>query len=591
MQNYASEAPLEDDSLPVGTILMQGEKIFRVQYPTSGNKDLGKILKLIGDFAIDILATDGVNYLINVNGKLRIDKMDFTSSLQSFKNYIRPCYFKGSADDLESLVAMMAEKIILSGEKKLIVIKNFVGFYEHPELSFWIFQDRILITHKNKTKLKQNQEVLLGTQEVLKIEDFWISIDQTGLNKSLIPVFVSPDGYTKEQFLTEWLAQVKNKMLLYSLLGWIISSFFLDKVNQLRKVRDFPFYVVTAGTEVGKTALLSNCIYVCGVSYTGENYASSVTPFVEMIEFSRVSHIPIWRDEYKNEKYAKEKESWIRSVYTRSNSSRGDKDLSTRSFPTRATLLLSGEDITEDPAVARKMIKMRLTSQDKVSKDEHEQNTKNATKNFSKAFPMILNSHFDEDVFLDIFDHNKIPNDSIMKDELMCYASLGAIFGKSVAEKAIQTSIEGHALKQGELINEKNVTAEEFFSTLDAFFLERSWYESLYNAKPKVLDYFYNLKTKDTIYLKFAALHSLLGRYKAKDEYRWSRKAIGQLILETYNVKIEPRVVDDWGSSRVMIFEDVDQLTDVVGDLFQRIIMVQKKWENQQFYNSSPDQI
>lgn len=576
------------DELPIGAIIMEDRKIFKVIQ--SQNKDGQKLLKQIADFEVDILAKGSGKYLINLNQRVGLTDLSFTSNLNAFKSYIRPYYFKGSADDLESLVSMMCKNVIAEEHDSLIIIKDYVGWYEHPEMGFWVFGDRIIITHKKGKKLPIPHQVIFGNQNVLKVDDLWISIDLTGLNRSLIPQYKDPDGYTLQDFLPQWLAQLNNKTLLYSFLGWGISTLFYDHINRLRKCDPFPFFVVTAGTEVGKTALLSNCIQIFGVKYIGENYSSSVTKAVEMIEFMRVSHLPIWRDEYKNEKYALDKESFLRSVYTRSFSSRADKELNTKSFPTRATLLLSGEDITEDPALSRRMIKMRMAKEDKVDKATHEQNSKNAQEHFAKVLPLLLAAPFDDKIFLDIFYNEKILNDTEMRDELMCYAALGAVFGRQVAEEAIQCANVYHKKTESHIINNRQVTAEEFFQNLDSLFLEKGWYDSLYSAKPKVLDYFHCLASKDTVFFKFTALHALLSKNRNREEYRWSKKALGQLIMESYNAKMEPRRYNN-ESNWVMIVDGIDSLQDIAGDLFHRIQTVQKKWEDGLIPDNLPSQI
>lgn len=588
---YSDGAQIGDE-LPVGALIMEDQRIFKVTRPLE--KDASKILKQIANFEIDCLAygtplnSTVHQYLININQRLTVDTLDFTSTLAAFKNYIRPFYFKGDANDLESIVSMMSQNLDVHSanpeSENLIVIKDFVGFYETKDksLSFWIFEDRIIISHKASEKIKTPQIVPFGTQKVLKIDNKWLFVDNSFINKSLIPTYSHPDDYNLAQFLKEWQMQLKNPTITYSLLGWIISSFFLQKVNKLRKVKNFPFYVLTSGTEVGKTAFLSNCVNLWGCAYVGENFAQAVTPYVEMVEFSRVSNLPIWRDEYKNENYALKKEGILRSVYTRSANSKGTNDKrKTEPLETRATLLLSGEDITEDPALSRRMIKMRLNRNDKVTKEEHENNSVIALQNFPKAFPLIISADFDEQTFLKIYQNNHIPGDTTLKDELMCYASLGAIFGEEVATEAIEQSKDYHARTKNDLINQTYATAEDFFAMIDGYCIEKGWYESLYNAKPKVLDYFYSLKLKDTIYFKFAALHQLFTKNKPKDDYKWSKKALGQLIQEAYNAKEEPRNFHG-EAARVMIVDRISAVTDVAGDLFHKIVDIQEKWEIKQ---------
>lgn len=585
--------PKNPNDYPVGTIILEPGKtkelntIYRVV--SLRGEEGKKTFKAIGNFFIDCLARGVDNlgetqYLLNVNGELKICDKTFITTPTSFKEFIRPHTWFGSAEDTEELAKIIFENIRTREDDNFIILRDFVGFYSHPKIEFWVFEELILITKENGEKCFK--KVLLPKNKIFRLEqlDLWISISEANINSSLIPAYVEPEDYTLEEFLDDWLSQIKNKALLYLLIGWNISSLFLERVNICRKSRFFPFFVITAATESGKTSLLSNCINMFGVRYIGENFAASVTRFVEMVEFSRVSHIPIWRDEYKNEKYALEKEGWLRSVYTRSKASRGDKDQSVRQYLTNATLLLSGEDITEDPALSRRMIKMRLRQTDKIDKELYQASTVKARSHFPMAFPLILKHDFDEKVFSEIFDNpeNTIPNDTDQKDELMCCASVGAIFGIKHGLKAIEAVREYHLRSKDEIANTKQATVEDFASALHSIFVERGWYESQFNQKPKVLDYFHfpDISQDGTpvAWFQFPPLHSLVNKNRAQGEYRWTKKAIGQLILETYNAKNEPRRLGSQ-SMRVMIIENFMNFTDAFGDLLASAYATQKAWK------------
>lgn len=579
--------PQDPNDYPVGTIIIEPGKdnasnaIYRVM---SARKEEGrKSFKEIGNFYIDCLASGldnegNIKYLLNINGKLRVCDRAFIATPTAFRDFIRPYTWFGNTDDTESLAKLVFDKVRNQKEDNFIILSDFVGFFKHEKLEFWVFEQLILITKKDGEDcfLKVMIPVNNG---IFRIDDLWIAISQTNINKALIPVYVEPENYSLEEFLQDWLNQIKNKTLLYSQLGWNVASLFLEKVNACRKTRFFPFYVVTAATEAGKTSLLANCINMFGVRYIGENFASSVTRFVEMVEFARVSHMPIWRDEYKNEKYALEKEGWLRSVYTRSNSSRGNANQEVNQFATNATLLLSGEDITDDPALSRRMIKMRLKKGDKVEKADYQKNTIIAREKFPMVFPLILKHGFDSTVFSEIFDNpdNWLQHDTDQKDELMCYAALGAVFGREHALKAIETARAYHLTIKDDVVNDKQVTIDEFFNVLHALFVERGSYDSQFNNRPKVLDYFY-FPSNDKVWFQFPSLHALINKNRAKDEYRWTKKAIGQLIVETYGARVEPRHFDNQ-SARMMIVEDWNKFNDSFGDLLASVYATQKAWK------------
>ena len=575
-----------------------------------------KEFKEIGNFYIDCIAfgldtSKNTQYLINLNGELRVIDASFISMLTKLRTFVRPYVWHGTPQDTEALAELIFEKVKSSGEHNLIVIRDYVGLYrsnlttnvknEEPKneksIEFWVFKDCIVVTKKNNERC--HEVIGIPDSGTILLDDLYIVIDQSNINKALIPNYVSQDSqnYSSEEFMADWLSQVKNPTLLYSLLGWMISSIHLELVNSLRKTEFFPFFVITAATESGKTSLLANCIKFFGLSYIGENFAASVTRFVETVEFSRVSHIPIWRDEYKNEKYALEKEGWLRSVYTRSSSSRGDASQNVHQYPTNATLLLTGEDITEDPALSRRMIKMRLKKNEKVSKAEYQALTKKATAHFPKMFPHVLKTPFNTKVFSEIFNdpNNVIDGDTDQQDELMCYASVGAVFGKGEAMKAIKAAQKYHLETKDDVVNQKQVTVDDFFNSVNAIFMERGWYDESYDQKPKALNFFYFPDRQaprsvgygddgnpavgsKKVYIQFNPLYSIAMKYRSSNDYKWSKRALGQLISEAYDAVSEPRRFDN-KNARVMIIEDYDNYADTFGDLMSHIEGIQDEWE------------
>lgn len=604
---------LDPASFPIRTIIQDPGKTAinnRIYKVVKGyDSDSKKRFEEIGNFYINCVAfgpnalTNEIEYLVLVNNEFHVYAPDFISTPLKLKNLVRPNVWQGDADDTEALAKIVFQDVRKLDHHNLVVVRDYVGRYTNDQIEFWLFEKHIIITKRLGEPTYQVAQI--PPQRVLLIDDLYIVIEQENINKALVPKYQSQtltadpkttNVYDLDQFLADWLSQVKNQTLLYSLLGWFISTLYLERVNELRRSSFFPFFVITAATESGKTSLLANCIKIFGLNYIGENFAASVTRFVETVEFARVSHLPIWRDEYKNEKYALEKEGWLRSVYTRSSSSRGSQDQTVKQYPTNATLLLSGEDITEDPALARRMIKMRLKKDEKTDKQSYQDITRIASQKFPLVFPLLLKQGFNSEVFSEIFNapENALPNDTDQQDELMCYASLGAIFGASVARSAIEASREYYATTATDITNTKQVTVDEFFSAIHSFFLEKGWLDSQFNNKPKALDYFYFPQTITTnylsdgtvdpcgptkkVYIKFPSLHSIVTKNRAIGEYKWSKRAIGQLITEAYGAKTEPRRYDN-RNERVMIVENYDHYTDNFSDLVTNLEQIHKEWK------------
>lgn len=572
----------------VGQIIVEDNKTIKVK-----SKDGDKYGEVIGDFSLSVIAKGQQAYLLQLNNKLVVDTLSFTTSLQGFREWIRPKTFIGTGDDLEKMMSAILAATENLPDNNLIVLKNFVGQYSDSHLTFWVFKNEILITHIDHQLLQDPCLQKIPASQVLFFNNHYIYIDQTEVNPSLMPIYTAPDGYTLQEFLPYWLSQLKNPHLLYALLGWKIASMNLQKIAQLRRISSFPFYVLTAQTSSGKTAVLANCMKIMGVRYTGENYAASVSEFVELSEFSQVSGLPIWRDEYKNEGHAKKKESWLRSVYNRAGTTKGKANQTLTRYVPRATLLLSGEDITDDPALARRMIKMRLTVEDKLSKQDYLKITKYADDNFAKVLPLLIQAKFDVSVFLGIYDTPEffLDDDTPERDELMCYAALGAVFGLEVGVAAVHEA-QGMKKVRVNIMSQTQNTIAEFFDEVSSLFLEKGFFEKgPMGARPKALDYFIVAKkpADNTIFVRTKDLYWIMKKNRPRDQYNWTDKALSAMMAEKYKAFTEPRNIQGV-SSRVCVFREVGLIEDATGDFFQKIQQVNNEWENG-LIDVVPDQI
>lgn len=569
---------------PLGMIMMFEGKTYKVVKLKNGNEE-DKSFQQIMDCTMDILAHGGGAYLVKFGNALRVQTLDFASSVQGFRNYVRPYVFEGKPDDIEKIVAMITENIKRNPVENLIILEDIVGKYTGEHFTFWIFRDHLLLTHKKGERLETPEIVPLNDQEIFQLEDKWIYLKRSEINQSLIPILKDESKseetkYTPMLFLSDWLSQLHNHALLLALLGWFIATIHIDKIQRLRDNYNFPFFVLTAETEGGKTALLQNAMRFWGVNYRGENFTST-TLFMEMVEFAQVSCMPIWRDEYRNEGHAKNKEGWLRSVYTRSSSSRGRANQTVKRYDTKATLLLSGEDITEDPALYRRMLRFRLRKEDKVNQGQHEINSYKADECFTRALPMILSLPFNEEIFRKMMVSTNLHTPNDQKDEKMLYASLAAVFGEEIGLEALATANEYHTMTTTDIINEKEASADHFFMLLNSVFTEKGWWHGIYQDMPKVLEYFAFANDYSAVYFKFHEAHNLVRKSLAKDERAFSSRGIGQLIGEKYNAKREPRYFRG-NSARVMIFEGLASYSGDFADLLSRLKQTEQEWQKRQ---------
>lgn len=579
--------------LPAGTIYQDGGKIFKV---LPQDKDQGeKSVRVLGSFSITILAwSKDKKYLIDVNGQKSIDTLDFQTHLVPFQKKISPNVFEGSWKDLTGLSKQMNEDFALRLPKpNLIDCQNRVGRYTDENFDFWIFKD-VLVFLRTPTK-KHHQPLIqkLTADGFVEVDGYWIAARSTAINPCLIPEYLpSPVPYSGEQFLSDWDAQLKSARVKWGLLGWILAGMYMDEINAVRQTSTFPIFLLTAKTHYGKTSFISNCIKILGVSYKGADFSKGTSAYVDRVRMEQVMRLPLWYDEYRNTKSAVDKQEWLKDVYGRVGAERADmnnlKGKGTTTYQCNATVLLTGEDFSDDAAVRRRLKRFVLTREHLLSGEDYKRAEEIAHHRFRYVFPLLIDLHFNVQAFQDFYSSHTFPGDTVEKDEVMFYAALAAVFGSDFATQAFTASLAEATDRvfsaAQESIEEDNEICDEWFSEVNAMFMRSDGFRSRFGVPPRVLDYFYfpslnynsNPDLHPKVYIHLKPLYLLWkSEYGRGGTEIWTYSKIRTAIIEKYHAFSQPATWADKKSMNLLHICNTDKLEGPLAELLAKVKLVQ----------------
>lgn len=142
----------------------------------------------------------------------------------------------------------------------------------------------------------------------------------------------------------------------------------------------------------------------------GESISESTQTGISR-RLSYLSNMPAWLDEYRNDKKVTKLDGFLRNVFNRIGAVKGiKKEFGTRGVTVRAALILSGEQLPEDPGLRSRCIPIQLKKKDR--KDELYNWINNASDKFSAITLKWILEKNEESV------NNLLVDIEALKDEL-----------------------------------------------------------------------------------------------------------------------------------------------------------------------------
>lgn len=586
--------------------------------------------KRVSNFTFEVLAgqyvgSDIERFLVRINDEVHILPSTHLASLTRFKEWLAgKCgVWRGSASEFEEFKEAVITKQDIPS---FLYLAGRVGRYHDDQYDFWVLRDKVLIPEYSIVDMRKKLSITSpagqkGTQQYtlcksdiskaqgvfpgnglppsstsnLHIYSFeskipfyaselntWIVIDYQDVDEEMIPIYRSPTSEYQltTHFLEDFMSQLRSGYILYPLLGFLCGSIFLDEIISVLEPKRYPFFVLFGSTHSGKTSLIANCIKIFGIHYTGENYTSARL-FQEYKEASQFHNLPIWRDEFRNFKQAEEKENFLRSVYNRSKLKRGDSGRKLHEYACGATLMFSGEDLTQDQAMARRQIKKYLRREERIPEDDYMRVSKIAAEQWPTILPQIIAKGFDLEVFKRI--HRSLQNKfwSSLGDENIAIAALGGVFGAEAAEQAAYEIEKYYDEHSGDILDLTVTNVEQFFVTLDSIFTANGFYE-IGLGKAKCLDYFRFKRNTDDgagFYFRINQAAWLL-QSKGKHGDSFSTTAIRKQIEEAYGARFAVRQFEYQKSERVLDFAGPEVEQGIMHEILQKVNKCQLAYED-----------
>lgn len=279
-------------------------------------------------------------------------------SVQKFKEF---CISKGNFifEGTESDLLELWKFEFAKDQGKLIFQPDHLGYL--AEHNSWLFGNMAI----------KDEEIIAPDESGI----FWIGnqgfkpipLNMVGENVEGLPAVVKLPEDETNCLLAYALANLKENIGGYQAwlaLGWVKACIYSAEIFDYFKF--FPFLFLYGKHQSGKNTLARWLLAFFGLSDAdGESISESTQTGISR-RLSYFSSMPVWLDEYRNDKKVTRLDGFLRNVFNRIGAVKGiKKEFGTRGVTVRATLILSGEQLPEDPGLRSRCIPIQLKKKDR----------------------------------------------------------------------------------------------------------------------------------------------------------------------------------------------------------------------------------
>jgi hypothetical protein len=314
---------------------------------------------------------------LNIKGetsKLFILEPGQMVSAQKFKEF---CISKGNFifEGTESDLVELWKYEFAKDQGKLIFQPDHLGYVAEHDI--WLFGN-VVVKGKQLVTPDENAIFWLGSQGFKPVP-----LNIVGENIESLPAVVQLPEDRTDHLLGQTLANLKENIGSYQAwlaLGWVKACVYATEIFNCFKF--FPFLFLYGKHQSGKNTLARWLLAFFGLSGAdGESISESTQTGISR-RLSYFSSMPVWLDEYRNDKKVTKLNGFLRNVFNRIGAVKGiKKEFGTRGVTVRATIILSGEQLPEDPGLRSRCIPVQLRKKDR--KDELYNWINNASDKFS----------------------------------------------------------------------------------------------------------------------------------------------------------------------------------------------------------------
>jgi len=274
-------------------------------------------------------------------------KFNFAKWCFSQGNYI----WTGAMSDLEQVWRIE----LALADDRIITRPDHIGWIQ--DAGIWLFADHAI--KDGKVYFPDEDHVIwVGDEGYQPISV--ISGDQD-LSSPFLPM-------VRYDLSQEIAAQTRNRLIellpqnlgsfhAYLVLGYVAMCAYIEEIHPEFQT---PILFIYGKRQCGKNTLSTIVTSHFGLNLP-ENL-SQITPAALSRRLSYYSSIPVWMDEYRNEKDCQRHDSTLRSCYDRIGTSRGKLGFGLVSYCVRAPLILTGEHFPADNALASRCVQVYLST-------------------------------------------------------------------------------------------------------------------------------------------------------------------------------------------------------------------------------------
>ncbi len=296
------------------------------------------------------------------------------SGVSSFETF---CYSKGNYlwKGSNSELKMVWEYCMVHDAGKIIELPEKIG---EIEPGFWLFGN---IAFKDGKEYTPNKDGV-----------FWI--DGQGYLPQSLDSNCLPELETTISIkeIADYIKRLKQNLGGYGAylgVGFIIATIFSRPI--FNEFGAFPIYFSHGKRESGKTTFCRWLMKFAGLQEPDGKDISETTQNYIMRKINYYSSLPVWFDEYRNERKVNQKDGYLRSAYNRLSAGKGVKEsFGAKSYDVNSSLILSGEEAPRDSGLFSRLLRQRHTANN-LDKSNYNELKNNSNKFSALTYFLIKN--------------------------------------------------------------------------------------------------------------------------------------------------------------------------------------------------------
>jgi len=293
--------------------------------------------------------TDGeVSESFDLRAAAMVSKQKFSEFCLSRGNY----FWDGKADELRELL-----EIELAKSDGLIYQPDRIGYI--AEGKFWLFGNMAVPEGGAPIRPDAEGVMWVGDRGYIPISF------EGGEDGGVLPVVT--ERMDAEAYIKSVLdATYKNlEFNAWLGLGFCAAHVYLPEI--VAEYRCFPELFLYGKLKAGKNTLARWLLSFFGLSCPEKTISETSQNWIARA-LAYYSSMPVWLDEYRNERKIREKNGVIRNVFDRIGSGKGQLGFGGAGYPVRGTILLSGQTLPDDSALLSRNCVIRLTRKSRDDK-------------------------------------------------------------------------------------------------------------------------------------------------------------------------------------------------------------------------------